>query len=140
VLALPLTSATRGLIGARELALMKSTACLINVARAELVDEAALYEALSQRRIAGAALDVWYRYPSGVSKNQPALPASHPFHMLENVIITPHSSGNTDETFRLRAEDAVENIRRLITGEELQNVVLASSSAALERSDGNMTS
>ena len=60
---LSLNDATRGLLGERELGMMKPTAVLINVARAEIVDEDALYRALAERRIAGAALDVWYRYP-----------------------------------------------------------------------------
>ena len=63
-IALPLTPETRGLIGEAELGLMKPTAILVNVARADIVDEDALYSALAERRIAGAALDVWYRYPS----------------------------------------------------------------------------
>ena len=63
VVAMPATADTRGTIGSRELALMKPIAFLINVARAEIVDEVALYDALAKRAIAGAALDVWYRYP-----------------------------------------------------------------------------
>src|SRR3989441_546520 len=62
---LPLTPETRGLLGERELRAMKPTTVLVNISRAEIVDEDALYEALVERRIRGAALDVWYRYPSG---------------------------------------------------------------------------
>jgi phosphoglycerate dehydrogenase-like enzyme len=76
---LSLNDATRGLIGERELGLMRRTAFLVNVARAEIVDEAALHRALSERTIAGAALDVWYRYPTAAG---PTLPARHPFHEL----------------------------------------------------------
>ena len=120
VLAAPLTEKTRGMIGPDELALMQPTACLINVARAVLVDEAALYEALAERRIAGAALDVWYTYPTA---DVPTMPASYPFHQLDNVILTPHNSGITHETYRYRARDVAANIDRLSNGRPLVNVV-----------------
>src|SRR5262249_23243584 len=84
---LSLTAATRGLLGARELRLMKPSAVLVNVARAEVVDEEALYRALADGTIAGAALDVWYRYPTAAG---PAPPARQPFHQLPNVLMTPH--------------------------------------------------
>jgi glyoxylate/hydroxypyruvate reductase A len=84
VLTVPLTPATRGLVGARELAAMKPTAWLINVARGPVVDEAALIEALTAKRIGGAILDVFDTEP---------LPASHPFWTLDNVVVTPHISG-----------------------------------------------
>src|SRR5262245_46844656 len=82
---LPLSPATRNLIGERELRLMKPSAFLINVARAEIIAQQALYEALVSKRIAGAALDVWYRYPNAQG---PFLPSDHPFHELDNVIMT----------------------------------------------------
>src|SRR4030095_452862 len=90
---LALTPETRGMIGARQLALMKRSAVLINVARGEVVDEDALYEALAGGTIAGAALDVWYRYPAGPG---PTLPSRRPFHELPNVLMTPHVSGWTE--------------------------------------------
>ncbi len=120
VLALPLTSETHGLIGERELAAMKSTAFLINVARGEVVDEAALYSALKDHAIAGAALDVWYRYPEG---DQPTLPANLPFHELPNIIMTPHIAGATDNTFFYRWAAIDDNLRRLRDGEPLLNAV-----------------
>ncbi len=117
---LPLTSATRGLIGERELAAMKPTAVLINVARGEIVDEDALYAALAERRIAAAALDVWYRYPSEAG---PMLPARRAFHELANVLMTPHVSGWTDGTLEARARLIAENIRRVARGEAAANLV-----------------
>ena len=84
VLTVPLTPATRGLIGARELASMKPSAWLINIGRGPLVDGEALLEALSEKRIGGAILDVFDEEP---------LPADHPLWKLENVVITPHISG-----------------------------------------------
>src|SRR5437667_9844165 len=87
---MPATAATRGLIGEAQLRAMKPTAVLVNVARAEIVDEAALYRALAERAIAAAALDVWYRYPADAA---PTLPARQPFHTLPNVLMTPPVSG-----------------------------------------------
>lgn len=122
VIALPLESATLGIFGEREFRAMKSSAFLINVARGEVVDEAALYAALRDRRIAGAAIDVWYQYPDGAEILHPA---QHPFHELDNVIMTPHIAGWTQETFRHRWAAINENLRRLSTGEPLLNVVKA---------------
>jgi phosphoglycerate dehydrogenase-like enzyme len=117
---LSLNEETRGLIGARELALMKPTARLVNVARAEIVDEDALYRALADRRIAGAALDVWYRYPK---EPGPTLPARRPFHELDNVLLTPHVSGWTEGMLEARATLIAENIRRTARGESPLNLI-----------------
>jgi phosphoglycerate dehydrogenase-like enzyme len=117
---LPLTPATRGLLGAPQLRLMKSTAFLINVARAEIVDQAALYQALAQETIAGAALDVWYRYPTD---SGPTFPAHQPFHELPNLLMTPHVSGWTDGTLAARARIIAENIHRIARGEPPVNLV-----------------
>lgn len=120
VLTLPLTAATRGLLGERELRLMKSTALLINVARAEIVDEEALYRALAQRTIAGAVLDVWYRYPTGAGLT---LPARQAFHELPNVLMTPHVSGWTEGTLDARARLIAENIHRVARGDPPLNLI-----------------
>ena len=117
---LPLTPDTRGLIGARELATMKPTAMLVNVSRADIVDEDALYEALAERRIAAAALDVWYRYPKGPGAT---LPAGRPFHELPNVLMTPHVSGWTDGMLEARAALIAENIGRVARGDVPLNLV-----------------
>jgi phosphoglycerate dehydrogenase-like enzyme len=119
-IALPLTPGTRGLLGERELAVMRPTAILINVARGEIVDEDALYAALAARRIAAAALDVWYRYPSGPG---PALPARRAFHELPNVLMTPHVSGWTDGMLEARAKLIAENIHRTARGEPPANLI-----------------
>jgi phosphoglycerate dehydrogenase-like enzyme len=120
VIAMPATLETTGSIGRRELALMKPTAFLINVARAEIVDEHALYEALAKRSIAGAALDVWYRYPR---QTGPTPPAIRPFHELPNVLMTPHVSGWTNGMLDARARLIAENIRRVAAGEPPLNQV-----------------
>ncbi len=95
VIACPLDDTTRGLVGARALGLMKSTAFLINTARGPIVDEAALYRVLKDRRIAGAALDVFEQEPT---------PIDNPLLTLDNVILSPHAVTYTDEALRLLAE------------------------------------
>jgi phosphoglycerate dehydrogenase-like enzyme len=87
----PLTAQTRGLIGARELALMKPEAFLLNTARGGIVDEDALYAALKERQIAGAAVDCFVGEP---------FTAPHRFSDLENILLAPHSIAWTDELFR----------------------------------------
>jgi phosphoglycerate dehydrogenase-like enzyme len=121
VIALPLTPETIDLFGEAEFAMMRPSACLINVARARIVNEAALFAALSRGVIAGAAIDVWYRYPEG---SGPTLPSHYPFHTLANVIMTPHVSGWTETTMRRRWAAIDENLRRLGSGEPLLNVVV----------------
>jgi phosphoglycerate dehydrogenase-like enzyme len=120
VVTLSLTDATRGLLGARELALMKPGAVLVNVARAEIVDEEALYRALADRAIAGAALDVWYRYPTAAG---PARPARLDFHALPNVLMTPHVSGWTEGMLAARARVIAGNIERTARGELPENLI-----------------
>jgi phosphoglycerate dehydrogenase-like enzyme len=117
----PLTAETRGLIGARELESLNRGARLINIARAGIVDEAALYEALRQGRLAGAALDVWYQYPK--TRDEICHPSRFPFHELPNVLLTPHVSGWTTQTVAGRMRDIAGNINRLSRGEPLKNVV-----------------
>ena len=103
----PLNESTRNLIGARELALMKPTAYLVNTARGGIVDEDALYAALAEKRIAGAALDVF----SGEPILQP-----HRFGRLDNVLLAPHSIGWTDELFRDLGRTALGGIVQLAHG------------------------
>ncbi|WP_262700285.1 MULTISPECIES: 2-hydroxyacid dehydrogenase [Streptomyces] len=120
VVSVPLTEDTTGLIGAAELSRMRPDAVLVNVGRGPVVDEDALYEALSDHTIGGAAIDVWYRYPAD---GHTAAPGNHPFDTLDNVLMTPHSSGLTRQTFVHRTADITANIRRLAAGEPLHNVV-----------------
>ncbi|HYE91681.1 MAG TPA: D-2-hydroxyacid dehydrogenase, partial [Terriglobales bacterium] len=112
VLTVPLTAATRGLLGAPELAAMKPTAWLLNVARGAVVDEAALVDALRRRAIGGAVLDVFTTEP---------LPAAHPLWELENAVITPHISGPStpDEIAPVFAD----NLARFLAGRRLRHVV-----------------
>ena len=123
----PLTQDTEGLIGKAELALAKPGACLINIARGGIVDETALYEALRDGRLGGAAIDVWYRYPK--TRAEKCHPSRLPFHELQNVIMTPHVSGWTEQTAAGRMRDIAANINRLACGQPLQNVVERSAGA-----------
>jgi phosphoglycerate dehydrogenase-like enzyme len=114
VIATPLTPETRRLIGARELSLMKSNAVLINIGRGAVVDEAALIEALRDRRIRGAALDVFESEP---------LAAGHPFWSMDNVLLSPHCADHTDDAHDRTMAFFLENLRRFESGEPLMNVV-----------------
>ncbi len=120
VLACPLNERTRGLIGKREFGWMKRSACLINVARGPVVQEEALYQALSSRRIQGAAIDVWYQYPT---EDIAFAPSRFPFHELDNIVMTPHVSGWMRGTQENRFQLIAENINRLAGGHPLQNVI-----------------
>jgi phosphoglycerate dehydrogenase-like enzyme len=106
-----LSARTRGLVGARELGLMKSTAYLINTARGPLVDEAALLHALQARTIAGAGLDVFDQEP---------LPPGHPLTLLDNTILVPHIGYVTEDQYRVRYRETVENVAAYLTGEPLR--------------------
>ena len=120
VVCAPLAPETTGMIGASELGKMRSSATLVNVGRGPLVDEKALYIALADKSIGGAVIDVWYDYPP--SGNTGA-PSALPFHELDNILMTPHSSGLTRQTFDGRTADVAANINRLAAGEPLQSVV-----------------
>lgn len=120
VLSAPLNQATEGMIGARQLRLIGSNGVLINVGRGPLVDENALYDALHDGYLRAAAIDVWYRYPAPGGQSAPS---ALPFAELSNVLMTPHSSGVTADTFIGRADDIAANVARLSRGERLSNVV-----------------
>jgi phosphoglycerate dehydrogenase-like enzyme len=108
---LKLGERTRGLVGARELGLIKKTAYLVNTSRGPIVDEAALIAALQQRKIAGAALDVFDEEP---------LPQNHPFRYLPNVLATPHIGYVSEKTYRGAFPDAVEDIRAWLEGKPIR--------------------
>jgi len=121
VSSLPLIESTRGIVGSGALAAMRSHAIIMNVGRGPVIDEQALFDALSRQRIGGAIIDTWYTYPS--PDKPETLPSSLPFHMLDNVVLTPHMSGWTDGTVRRRQQTMADNIGRLVRGEPLQNLV-----------------
>ena len=108
---LKLGERTRGLVGARELDLMKNTAYLVNTSRGPIVDEKALIAVLEERKIAGAALDVFDEEP---------LPQDHPFRYLPNVLATPHIGYVSEKTYRGAFPDAVEGIRAWLDGKPVR--------------------
>jgi phosphoglycerate dehydrogenase-like enzyme len=108
-----LSKRTRGLVTARELALMKPGAYLINTSRGPIVEERALIEVLKDRKIAGAALDVFDEEP---------LPDEHPLRKLDNVVLTPHLGYVTVENYRLAYGDAVEDIRAFLAGHPIRTI------------------
>jgi len=114
VLAAPETPETQRQIGAQQLAAMKPTAFLINVARGSLVDEAALVDTLRRRAIAGAALDV---------TDQEPLPPESPLWTLDNVFITPHISAVSEYLWDRQTELLLDNLERWFSGQELRNRV-----------------
>ena len=114
LLATPGTPQTRGMIGQREIELMKADAIVINVGRGSLVHEAALVEALQQKRIRGAALDVFEVEP---------LPSGHAFYGMENVLLSPHAADHTPGYLGLGMESFIRNLQRFQNGEPLANVV-----------------
>ena len=127
IVIVPLTPATRGMIGERELKLMKPSAYIINVARAGIIEEEPLYQALKENRIAGAALDVWWVPHWWDPSWKPELnkPSKFPFWELPNVITTPHNIGYVD--FTKYSEKPVrimaENIRNIAEGRPPINLV-----------------
>lgn len=113
-LTVPLSVSTEGLIGARELALMKDEAILVNISRGRVVDEQALVEALRARRIRGAGLDVFVQEPLSVDS---------PLLQLDNVVATPHIGSATEETRQAMARCAVDNLLSALAGERPANLV-----------------
>ena len=110
----PLTRRTRGMMSDREFEIMKPTAFLINACRGPVVDEAALYRALTEGKIAGAGLDVLEVEPT---------PPDNPLFDLDNVVITPHMAGQSVETALRAANFACANILRVLSGEEAESLV-----------------
>ncbi len=117
----PLLEETRGIIGETWLAAMNPSAVLIHVGRGPVVDEAALWNALNQKHIRGASIDVWYKYPKadGVRVS----PSRFPFHTLPNVVMTPHASSRSDEAIDRRFADVAANLDALAGGTPLRNIV-----------------
>jgi phosphoglycerate dehydrogenase-like enzyme len=113
VLLTPYTPDTHRIVSAKVLAAMKPSAFLVNLARGGIVDEAALAGALRERRIAGAALDVFATEP---------LPAEHAFWGMDNVIVTPHLGGFHDQYAEQALPTVEENLRRFLAG-DLTNMI-----------------
>lgn len=114
VLAIPVTDETRGMVGHEQLSHMKPGAFLVNVGRGPLIDEAALAQALRERKIAGAALDVFEKEP---------LPNDSPLWELENLLITPHTAGMTTKLWERHYSLFSENLHRFLAGQPLLGMV-----------------
>jgi phosphoglycerate dehydrogenase-like enzyme len=121
VIACGLGRETRGLIDERRLGLMRPAAVLVNVSRGAIVDEGALYSALRDRRIGGAIIDTWYRYPS--ADDPEPRPSRFPFHELPNLFMTPHSSAWTTGMIDRRWGAICANVDRVARGLEPVNIV-----------------
>lgn len=125
IVCVPLTPETRGMIDEYELNLLPKGAILINIARAEVIDETALYHALKNEQLHSAGLDVWYVYPQDESSRTYTPPANYPFHELENVVITPHRAGflNDPNLEQWRMEHLAHLLNAAAQGEPLPNRV-----------------
>jgi phosphoglycerate dehydrogenase-like enzyme len=119
VVALPLTLATRGLLGKRELALMKPTAILVNVARGAIIDQAALYEHMRANPQFAAGIDTWWDEPAGDAPFR----TDYPFFDLPNLIGSPHNSSIVEGTMLAAARVAAQNVLRYLRGEPVRGVV-----------------
>lgn len=122
VCCLPLTEETRGMIGFHQLSLLHRRSVLVNVGRAEVISEEALYKALSSGEIGAAGLDVWYRYP-GDPEN--TMPSNLPFHTLANVVMSPHRAGayGVPELERKRTSEIARAIMAAAEGKPVPNPV-----------------
>jgi phosphoglycerate dehydrogenase-like enzyme len=125
IVTLPLTDDTEGLIGASELELLPERAILVNVGRGPVVQEEALYRALSDGALGAAGLDVWYSYPTDESSRRATHPSAFPFGELDSVVMSPHRAGapNTKETESFRMRALAELLNAAARGEELPNRV-----------------
>jgi phosphoglycerate dehydrogenase-like enzyme len=123
IICLPQTPETTGLIGERELARLPQGAVLVNVGRGPIVDEAALYHALRDGALHSAGLDVWYNYPADEASQPHTPPSAYPFHELDNVVMSPHRGGGSNETERLRMRHLAALLNTAARGEEMPNRV-----------------
>ena len=125
VVACSLNADTRGMIDKNMIGLMKSDAILVNIARGPVVDEMALFQALSDRTIGGAILDVWYNYPH---ESQGGLhyppPSVFSFESLDNVIVTPHIAARTEAAEISRWKFVADNLSRFAAQEDIQSIVM----------------
>jgi phosphoglycerate dehydrogenase-like enzyme len=123
IICLPHTPETDGLLGRAELDLLPEGAVLVNIGRGAIVDEQALYLALSQGRLAAAGLDVWYHYPADEAARSHTPPSSFPFDRLDNVVLSPHRGGATRDTAPLRMRHLALLLNAAARGEPMPNGV-----------------
>jgi len=123
IVALPLTRETKGMVSDKELGLLPSSAVLVNIARGSIVDQKALYQALAEKRIAAAGLDVWYNYPEYEAARRNTMPGDYPFQELGNVVLSPHRAANVIESDKLRMESLAALLNQAAAGEPMDNQV-----------------
>ncbi|WP_333821628.1 2-hydroxyacid dehydrogenase [Pinisolibacter sp.] len=134
VVSVPATRETAGMVDAAAFAAMRPHAVIFNVGRGATIDERALYEALREKRIGGAVIDTWWRYPSAA---EPAPhPSNLPFHELSNIVMTPHMSGWTEGTVARRRAVIADNVVRRLDGCSLVNVVRPGLAPVRDETDG----
>ena len=123
IIAVPLTEETDGIIGQKELGHLGESGLLVNMSRGQVVEQAALYNALKKNTIAGAAIDVWYNYQPDSDENGKKYPYQYPFHELENIILSPHRGASPMDDLQ-RWNEVIENIKRFASGaSDFLNVV-----------------
>lgn len=123
LIALPLTKETEDLIGETELSLMPEGSILVNVGRGPIVNQGALYNALSTGHLRAAGSDVWYNYPESKADRKNTPPADLPFGELENYVLSPHRGGLVEEVERQRARALVDLLNAANRGQEIPNKV-----------------
>ncbi len=124
---LPKTTNTVDFVDEEEFSVMKSSAIIINVGRGNTINEKAMYNALKENRIKGAAIDVWYNYPKGRDPLErdpkPIFPSDYPFQELDNIIMTAHRAWSTDYPWSEFSQTLIQNINKFIRGEKPDNIV-----------------
>jgi phosphoglycerate dehydrogenase-like enzyme len=123
IITTPYTSETDHLIEEQQLALMIPGGILVNVGRGRIVDQTALYHALSDGTLGAAGLDVWYRYPGSPEERSSTPPADYPFDELDNIVMSPHRGGDSRDTEMLRMHHLAELLNALHNGSPPPNQV-----------------
>lgn len=123
IITLPGTPETNGLIGEAELSLMPEGAILVNIGRGRVVNDGALYEALTNGKLRAAGIDVWYNYPTDEASRTNTQPADAPLHTLDNVVLSPHRGGMTEDTHALRLDALAQMLNEAATGRPLPNQI-----------------
>ena len=122
LIALPLTSETKGIIGEKELNLLKDNAVLVNVGRGKIIDEEALYKYLKNKKMGGVGLDVWYNYPK--DRNKPENVFQHyPFEELPFLVMSPHSAFKIEKREIPFTEDIIKNLKAIYQGLTPENLI-----------------
>ncbi len=123
IVAVPQTEETTGMLGEEELQLLGPEGVLVNVARGAVIDQEALYKALAEKAIAGAAIDVWYEYKPEPDEQGRRYPSDYPFHEIDSVVLSPHRAASPFSDLK-RWDELIENIRRFAQGRtDFLNVV-----------------